>query len=173
MMNVEGRDTLKARGRRSLMSTQTDKLLLNLAKLETGVSKIYRYLSKQDHFTNPVKRFWIIMMHEELMHAKIFDKIRERVKADGSIQFEINIDMGQLKGFVEKVNKLLQEIKNREITESEAYSFGAYIEAQLDEANFTKKISTNNPEIEAKIEQIETETKKHRMILVNFSKGIR
>jgi hypothetical protein len=113
------------------------------------------------------------MMNEELMHAKIFDKIREKVNADGSVQFEINIDMGQLKGFVEKVNKLLQVIKNREVTESEAYSFGAHIEAQLDEANFTKKISTNDPEIEAKIEQIETDTKKHRMVLVNFSKGIR
>jgi hypothetical protein len=113
------------------------------------------------------------MMNEELIHAKIFDEIRGKVKADDAIRLEINIDMGQLKGFVDNVNRLLQEIKRKEFAESEAYSFGAHIEVQLDEANFTKKISTNDPEIEAKMEQIETETKKHRIVLVNFSRGIR
>lgn len=156
-----------------MVSTETDKLLVNLAKIETGLSRVYEHLSKMDGFTNPVKNFWMTMKNEELGHAKVFNDIRERAKVDDSFEFEVDLDLKDLKGFVEKVNKLLEKIKKENITESEAYSFGALIEAELDEAEFMKKINTNDAGIAKNIKQIANDTKKHNLLLVNYSRGIR
>ena len=156
-----------------MVSPKTDKLLVNLAKIETGLSRVYEHLSKMDGFTNPVKKFWTTMKDEELGHAKVFNDIREKAKIDDSFEFEIDIDLKDLKGFVEKVNKLLEKIKKESITESEAYSFGSLIEAELDEAEFMKKITTNDAGISKNIKQIANDTKKHNLLLVNYSRGIR
>ena len=156
-----------------MVSTETDKLLVNLAKIETGISRIYGHLSQMDNFTNPAKKFWMTMQDEELGHAEVFNDIRERAKVDDSFEFEIDIDLKELKDFVEKVNKLLEKIKKGGITESEAYSFGSLIEAEFDEAEFLKKIKTSDAGIAKKIKQIANDTKKHNLLLVNYSRGIR
>ena len=116
--------------------------MVNLAKIERGISKIYELLSKREAFTNPVQKFWKTLMEEELTHAKIFDDIREKGRIDDRFQVEIDADIDELKRFVQKIKKLLAKITAEEVSESEAYSFGAIIEAEFDEAAFIKKIQT-------------------------------
>ncbi|MBW1782407.1 MAG: hypothetical protein JRL30_16905 [Deltaproteobacteria bacterium] len=156
-----------------MISREMDNLLVNLAKIERGLARIYEYLSRQETFTATVQRFWKTIMEEELVHEKIFNDIRERAKVDDSFQIEIETDLDGLKAFVGKLNALLDEIKKKDVSESDAYSFGATIEAEIDEANFLKKIRTNDPELTKMVEEIGLETKKHRAIIVNYSKGIR
>ena len=51
------------------MTRELDSLLVHLAKVETGLSKVYERLSKKEGFTPQVKKFWFELMNEELMHA--------------------------------------------------------------------------------------------------------
>jgi rubrerythrin len=156
-----------------MISPETERILLNLFKIETGLSRIYEHLSKKEGFTDPVKTFWVSMMNEELGHAEIFNNILERAKVEKSLELDIDIDSKELKEFVDKVNSLLDNIKNETISESEAYSFGSLIEAELDEARFTKKVSSDDENVTTQMKQIENDTQKHRLILVNYSRGIR
>jgi hypothetical protein len=64
-------------------------------------------------------------------------------------------------------------VKKTDVSESEAYPFGATIEVEIDEANFLKKIKTNDPEIAKKLNRIDSETQRHRVMMVNYSRGIR
>lgn len=156
-----------------MISREMDNLLVNLAKIERGLSRIYGYLSKHETFTPPVKRFWGTIMEEELVHEKIFNDIRERAKIDDSFRIEIDTDLDELKAFVGKLNALLDRIKKKDVSESEAYSFAATIEAEIDEANFIKMIRTNDPDLTKMVKHIELETQKHRAMIVNYSRGIR
>jgi hypothetical protein len=61
-----------------MITREMDRLLVHLAKVETGFSKVYERLSKKEHFRQQVQGFWFDLMNEELMHARVFDKIREK-----------------------------------------------------------------------------------------------
>jgi len=112
-------------------------------------------------------------MEEELVHEKIFKDIRERARVDDSFQIEIDTDLDELKAIVQKLNTLLENIKNSDVSECEAYSFGATIEVEIDEANFLNMIRTNDPKITQRVKRIASETQKHRVMMVNYSRGIR
>jgi len=156
-----------------MVSRKMENLLVNLAKIERGISRIYEHLSKIEAFTPPVRQFWRNIMEEERMHEKIFNDIRNRATSDDSFEIEIDTDLEELKLFVKKVNALLERFKKSDITESEAYSVGATLEVEIDEANFLKLIRTNDPEITRMINRIESDTRKHRVMMVNYAKGIR
>jgi len=156
-----------------MLSCRMDNLLVNLAKIERGIARVYEYLSKLETFTPPVRRFWKTIMEEELVHEKIFKDIRERARVDDSFQIEIDTDLDELKAIVQKLNTLLENIKNSDVSECEAYSFGATIEVEIDEANFLNMIRTNDPKITQWVKRIASETKKHRVMMVNYSRGIR
>lgn len=156
-----------------MLSSKMDNLLVNLAKIERGLARIYEFLSKQEGFTPPVKRFWKGIMQEELVHEKIFNDIRERARVDDSFELEIDTALDQLKAFTQKLNALLGNIKRSDVSETEAYSFSATIEAEIDEANFLKKVKTNDPEVTKMLDRIASETQKHRVMMVNYSRGIR
>ena len=156
-----------------MLSRNLDNLLVNLAKIERGLARVYEYLSKFETFTSPVRRFWKTIMEEELVHEKIFKDIRERARVEDSFQIEINTDLDELKAFVHKLNTLLADIKKSDVSESEAYSFGATIEVEIDEANFLKRVKTNDPEISKMLKRIDSETQKHRVMMVNYLRGIR
>ncbi|MFH2013056.1 MAG: hypothetical protein ABIJ37_10205 [Pseudomonadota bacterium] len=163
-----------------MLSKEQDLILTNLAKIEIGISKIYQWLSKCDNFTKPVKKFWKTIAEEELMHAKVFNEIQSKANTDKSFQVDIFIDNNQLKLFVNKINKLVKLINEKDSSgletykhESEAYKLGASIEGTLDENNFFRKIKVNDADFAQKIQQIENDTKKHNMIMINYSRGIK
>lgn len=163
-----------------MLSKEHDLILANLAKIEVGLSKIYQCLSKCYTFTNPVKKFWEQIAKEELTHAKVFNDIRSKASIEKSFQVDILIDNDQLKLFVNKVNSTLKEINKKDSNEleiykkeAEAYKFGASVEGYLDESNFFRRIKVNDAEFSKKIQQIENATKKHHMIMVNYSRGIK
>ena len=112
-------------------------------------------------------------MEEERVHEKIFKDIRQRANEDDSFEIEIDTDLDELKTFVHKLNTLLEEMKRSGVSESEAYSFGATIEVEIDEANFLKKIQTNDPDIAKMVNRVNSDTQKHRVMMVNYSRGIR
>lgn len=156
-----------------MLSRKSDNLLVNLAKIERGIARVYEYLSKLETFTPPVRRFWGAIMEEELVHEKIFKDIREKAIADDSFEIEIDTDLDELKAIVQKLNTLLENMKTSDVSEGEAYSFGATIEVEIDEANFLKRITANDPAITKMINRIDSETQKHRVMMVNYSRGIR
>lgn len=113
------------------------------------------------------------MKNEEIRHTYVFERILERAKTDKSFNIDINVPLETLKDFVKKVNQLLIKIKDGSVSEKEAYSLGALIEAELDEASFLQKITTNDDFISKSISQLINDTKKHNLILVNYSRGVR
>lgn len=155
---------------------KTDNLLASLAKVENNISKVYEWFSKNKTYTPPVRKFWTILMNEESKHEAMFKEIREikeKSKTDDQFNIHINMDMNNLKDFVTKVNSVLKEIKVKNISDAEAYSLASLIEAELNEAGFVENIITNDLNIIKKLKQIENDTKKHSMLLINYSKGIR
>lgn len=155
-----------------MLSHDKDNLLVNLAKIERGVSRIYEYLSKHEGFTPPVRRFWATIMEEERVHEKIFLDIRERARTDDAFEIEMDTDLDELKAFVSRLNRMLDSIKKRAVSESEAYSFGATVEVEIDEANFLKKIKSNDPDVMKMLRRVDSDTQKHRVMMVNYSRGI-
>ncbi len=156
-----------------MLTRKMENLLTNLAKIERGISRIYEYLSTREDFTPPVKRFWKNIMEEELVHEKIFKEVQERARTEDAFQIEIDADINDLKAFVAKLNSLLTDIKKPDVSESEAYTVGATIEAEIDEAHFLSMIRTSDPEIDRKVKRIESDTQKHRMMIINYSRGLR
>ena len=57
------------------------------------------------------------------------------------------------------------------MSEMEAYSLGARIEAELDEANFLSNIKINDQELLKALRKIDVDTRKHKMLLTSHSKG--
>ncbi|MBN2125279.1 MAG: hypothetical protein JW821_13360, partial [Deltaproteobacteria bacterium] len=119
-----------------MISAETEKLLSNLENIETGLSRVYGHLSRKEHFSSPVKKFWTTLMEEELVHASVFRELLKKSREEASFQVEAKTDRTRLEAFVEKVNDLLKKVKKEDLSESEAYTIGALIEAELDEAHF-------------------------------------
>ena len=156
-----------------MISAETEKMLVNLEKIETGLSRVYGHLARKSHFSGPVKTFWTTIMEEERIHASIFRELREKAGEDDSFRIEVKTDRERLEDFVSKVNGMLQDVKREDLSESEAYTIGALIEAELDEAHFVETMTVEDEEMQRKIRRIQNDTKKHRVILVNYSRGIK
>jgi rubrerythrin len=155
-----------------MLNKEKDQLLRNLIRVESGIAKIYNRFSTKKGFTAPVQKFWRTIALEEELHADIFDEIRQGMNND-NILVVVNINMERLKEFVNKVNRFLKKVMSEEYLESDAYSMGALIEAELDEAEFIKMIETTDQKFIKLLKRIENDTKKHRVIMVNYSRGIK
>lgn len=155
-----------------MLNKEKDQLLRNLISIESGIAKIYNRLSTKKSFTAPVQKFWRTIALEEELHADIFDEIRQGMNSD-NIPVVISIDMERLKEFVEKINGLVKDVTSEKISESDAYSMGASIEVELDEAEFIKMIETTDQKFTKLLKRIENDTKKHRVMMVNYSRGIK
>jgi len=154
-----------------MTNKEKDLIFRNLVRIEHGIAKIYNHFSMKSNFSNPVKNFWRNIANEEELHADLFDEIRQGV-LDGDVQVTLDIDLADLKGFVDKINGQLKSIQSEDYDESGAYSFGALIETELDEAKFVQMVHTNEPKFMNMLTKIENDTKKHRVILINHSKGV-
>ncbi|MFC1869120.1 hypothetical protein ACFL0H_13460 [Thermodesulfobacteriota bacterium] len=155
-----------------MINKEKDLLLRNLIKIESGIAKFYNRLSTKNSFTGPVQKFWRKIAIEEELHADIFDEIRQGMNNDG-IPVVINLNIDRLKEFVSKINELIKEAASENFSDSEAYSLGALIELELDEAGFIKMIETTDQKFIKLLKRIENDTKKHRVMLVNCSRGIK
>jgi len=156
-----------------MLSPDHAAILSGLDKIETGLSRIYKHFSELGHFAGPVKAFWSSISAEELMHARTIAEIRERTLADEAFHLDLGIDRKQLQDFVQKVNSLLERVKSEDISESEAYTFAAMIEAELNEAAFLGGVKIGDPGLAQKIQRMGNDTKRHKVILVNYSRGVR
>jgi hypothetical protein len=155
-----------------MLSRELDRLLIGLAKVETGLSKVYEKLSEKEHFREQVQRFWFELKNEELMHARVLNKIRERAISDDSFEVDIAVKEDQLRSFVDRAKELIKTA-GRDVSESEAYKLCAEIEGELDEASFLDGIRTNDETVTKRLEAVKTDTKKHRMVLINHARGIK
>jgi len=155
-----------------VLNKEKDLILRNLISVESGIAKIYNRFSTKKSFTASVQKFWRTIALEEELHADIFDEIRQGMNND-NIPVVVDINMERLKDFVDKINGLVKEVTSEKYTESDAYSMGALIEAELDEAEFIKMIKTTDNKFTDMLKRIENDTKKHRVILVNYSRGIK
>ena len=155
-----------------MLNKEKDVLLKNLIIIESGIAKIYNRLSTKQNFTAPVHKFWRSLALEEELHADMFDEIRQGMNNDG-IPVVNNINIEMLKEFVRKINSLAKKTTSEEFSDSDAYSLGAVIEAELDEAEFIKMIVTSDQKFIKMLKRIENDTKKHRVMLLNYSRGIK
>lgn len=153
-------------------NSEKEKIISNLIRIESVLSKLYTRFSTRNNFTAPVKKFWSTIAREEDIHADILNKIRNAID-DKEISISIKIQTENLKGFVSKVNDVLKKASSKDLTETEAYSIGATIEAEFDESGFTKMIQTTDEKLNKLLDTIENDTKKHRLMLINYSRGIR
>lgn len=155
-----------------MITRELDRLLVHLAKVETGLSKIYERLSKKENFSEQVRGFWFELMNEELMHAKVLNKIREKALSDDSFDVQVQVNDDQLRGFVDKARDLIKAVE-RALTESAAYKLCAQIEGDLDEANFLDGIRMNDETMTKSLQRVKVDTRKHRMVLVNYARGVK
>jgi rubrerythrin len=155
-----------------MSDNEKDQLLAGLIKIESVLYRLYTRFAAQKNFTPPVKKFWEAIALEERLHADTLNGIRKQVN-DGSVTVDIDTKIEELKEFIAKLSGLLKKASSGDLSEAEAYSLGAEIEADRDESSFTKMIKTADEKIIALLNRIENDTKKHRVILVNYSRGIR
>ena len=155
-----------------MITVELDRLLVHLAKVETGLSRVYERLSKKENFRPQVQGFWFELMNEELMHAKVFNKIREKALSDDSFKVDVRLEDTQLRTFVERAKELVKVVE-KEVSETDAYRICAQIEGELDEASFIDGIRMNDETMIRRLERVKADTKKHRMVLVNYARGIK
>lgn len=155
-----------------MITVELDRLLVHLAKVETGLSRVYEWLSKKENFRPQVQGFWFELMNEELMHAKVFNKIREKALSDDSFKVDVRLEDTQLRTFVERAKELVKVVE-KEVSETDAYRLCAQIEGELDEASFIDGIRMNDETMTRRLERVKADTKKHRMVLVNYARGIK
>lgn len=155
------------------MSADTIKILKGLEKIESSLARIYRNLSEKRTFSKPVRNFWKTISEEELRHEEVFRKLRQALESDPAFDFSIDIEWDRLKAFADQAKEAVARTKAEDITESEAYSLGARIEAELNESRFLRLIATGRQEVRKQIERVEAETRKHRLIMINYAKGVK
>jgi hypothetical protein len=155
-----------------MITRETDRVLIGLAKIETGLSKVYEKLSGKSYFRPQVKTFWKELANEEMVHAQVFNKIRERVVSDDSFQVQIGSDMDFLKEFVIRAKELVKKVET-DISEAEAYNLCAQIEGELDEASFIDRIQIQDDMLSRKLARVKADTRKHRIVLINYARGIK
>jgi len=155
-----------------MLTREQDRLLVHMAKVETGLSKIYARLSQKENFREQVRGFWFELTNEELMHAKVFNKIREKALSDDSFEVEVQVNDTQLRTFVEKARDLIKAVEG-DLTESAAYKLCAQIEGDLDEANFLDGIRMNDEAMTRSLQRVKADTRKHRMVLINYARGVK
>ena len=155
-----------------MIPRDTDRVLIGLAKIETGLSRVYEKLAGKPYFRQQVKGFWSELAKEEMVHAQVFNKVRERIVSDNSLQVHIGLDMDFLKEFVTKAKALVKKV-DTDISETEAYNLSAQIEGELDEASFIDRIQMKDEELNRKLSRVKADTRKHRMVLINFARGIK
>ncbi len=143
-----------------------------LEEIETGLAEVYSYLSRKKNFSGPVKRFWSMMAAEETGHGELFRDIRQRVEKDPEFGLDLDVEEGMLDLFVTRVNRLLRYVQREELSEKDAYKLGAFIEAELDESKYLSKITVPDPSLQARLRRVHSDTSRHRIILVNHSRGI-
>jgi len=155
-----------------MTNKEKDMILKNLVNVESGIAKIYNRFSIKNGFSAPVQKFWREIAVEERLHADIFDELRQAMN-DKGIPVAINLDVDYLKKFVNKINELVKKTSKENFTDSDAYSMGALIEMELDEAGFVDKIQTTDPKYLKMLKRVENDTKKHRVMMVNYSRGVK
>ena len=155
-----------------MITKETDRVLIGLAKIETGLSKVYEKLSAKPDFRPQVKNFWSELANEEMAHAQVFNKIRERVVSDDSLHVQIGSDMDFLKAFVNRARELVKKVE-ADISEAEAYNLCAQIEGELDEASFIDRIQIHDDTLSRKLSRVKADTRKHKMVLINYARGIK
>jgi len=107
-----------------------------------------------------------------MAHAQVFNKLRERVVSDDSFEVHIGQDLDYLKGFVNKAKELVKKVET-DISEAEAYNLCAEIEGELDEASFIDRIQIQDDMLSRKLSKVKADTRKHKMILINYARGIK
>jgi rubrerythrin len=155
-----------------MISTETDRGLIGLAKIETGLSRIYEKLAEKPYFRPQVKSFWSELAKEEMVHAQVFNKVRERIVSDASLQVHIGSDTNFLKEFVNKAKELVKKVET-DISEADAYNLCAQIEGELDEASFIDRIELQDDGLSRKLARVKADTRKHKMVLINYARGIK
>jgi rubrerythrin len=155
-----------------MITRETDRVLIGLAKIETGLSRVYEKLAAKPYFRQQVKSFWSELAKEEMVHAQVFNKIRERVVSDDSFQVQIGSDMDFLKEFVNRAKELVRKVET-DISEAEAYNLCAQIEGELDEASFIDRIQIQDDMLSRKLARVKADTRKHRIVLINYARGIK
>jgi len=155
-----------------MISRETDRVLIGLAKIETGLSRIYEKLSGKPNFRPQVKSFWSELAREEMVHAQVFNKVRERIASDDSLQVHIGSDMDSLKEFVNRARELVKKVET-DISEADAYNLCAQIEGELDEASFVDRIQMQDDLLNRKLARVKADTRKHKMVLINYARGIK
>jgi rubrerythrin len=155
-----------------MIARENEKVLVGLAKIETAISRVNEKLSRKPYFRQPVKNFWSELANEEMVHAKIFNEIRERAVSDESLQIQVGSDLVFLKEFVDKAKQLAKRT-DTDISEAEAYDLCAQIEAELDKASFIGCIQIQDDVLSRKLSKIKADTRRHKMVLINYARGIK
>lgn len=155
-----------------VISKETERLLTALERIESAVAKIYQAFAVSHDFTDSAKECWSSVLEAELKHARLFQELREKATQDGSIQVEVDFPLDQLKRVIQRFKRVRDEIvAGGVISESEAYSVGAFIEEVLTEFSFSKRVKTSDPNALKRIKEIENETRHHYILLHNRSLG--
>ena len=155
-----------------MIPRETDRMLIGLAKIETGLSRVYEKLAGKPYFRPQVQGFWSELAKEEMVHAQVFNKVRERIVSDASLQVSIGADMNSLKEFVNKAKELVRKV-DTDLSEAEAYTLCARIEGELDEASFIDRIRMKDEGLNRKLAGVKADTRKHKMVLINYARGIK
>lgn len=155
-----------------MITRETDRVLIGLAKIETGLSKIYEKLSAKPYFRFQVRSFWSELAREEMVHAQVFNQIRGKVVSEPSFPLRLDYDLEFLRDFVNKAREVVRKVET-DISEAEAYNLCAQIEGELDEASFIDRIQIQDDVLSRKLARVKADTRKHKMVLINYARGIK
>lgn len=92
--------------------------------------------------------------------------------SEPSFPLQLEYDLEFLRDFVNKARELVKKVET-DISEAEAYNFCAQIEGELDEASFIDRIQIQDDVLSRKLARVKADTRKHKMVLINYARGIK
>jgi len=107
-----------------------------------------------------------------MVHAQVFNEIRGKMVSAPSFQLSLDYDLEFLRDFVNKARELVKKVEP-DVSEAEAYTLCAQIEGELDEASFIDHIQIQDDVLSRKLARVKADTRKHKMVLVNYARGVK
>jgi hypothetical protein len=152
-----------------MLTPDAERKLAALEKIETALANLYGGFSLNEDYSDPARRVWVSIMAAELSHARLFQSIANRAREKESVQIEIRIDVPALRRTVDRIKALQKTIREERVSESRAFVIGAFIEEELFEFSYSKRIKTNDAEVAKDIERVVEETREHHILLHNHA----
>ncbi len=142
-----------------------------MVESEETVAEFYLLCSERftDHHT-----FWAALGREELAHARVINRLIELVRIrSGEFTPGKLTPIDTIKSFIKRTQDNIETVKRTDLPENKALLMAYHIENTFIELQYADVVKTQNDEYKALLDQVISDTLKHKERVVERIKKLR